>query len=87
MRAPATQALLGELNAARGLKYPSVGYVYFADIKGDGQKHYAVWEVITLGGGVRRPSLNHRSGKVRCAMIRKEIAGIKAPQRRRKGLK
>ncbi|QXN71369.1 hypothetical protein RCGINGERSNAP_101 [Rhodobacter phage RcGingersnap] len=29
-----TERLLAELNAARGLKYPDLGYSYFADVKG-----------------------------------------------------
>ena len=72
MRATVTTRLLDQLNKVRGLTYPSIGYVYYADIKGDGQNHYAVWEVATKGGGVRRSHLNGHP-RARCNAIRKAI--------------
>ena len=78
MRATVTSDLLDQLNKAKGLKYPAVGYQYFADIKGDGTYQYRVWEVANPGGGVRYSSLNRPTARQRCAAIREAIAAAKA---------
>jgi hypothetical protein len=72
-RAKITQALLAKLNKVRGLRYPAVGYQYWADIKGDGQERYVIWMIINADGGVSRSVLNCRSARARCAAIRAEI--------------
>jgi len=40
------------INTARGLEYPAVGYLYFADVKGDGRNIRRVWVVTNANGGV-----------------------------------
>lgn len=40
------------INTARGLSYPDIGYLYFANIAGDGRKHRTVYAIVTQGGGV-----------------------------------
>jgi len=74
MKPTLTDRLLDELNAKRGLKYPDVGYTYFADIKGDGFSKRSVWTIINRGGGVVRSHLNANNPRSRCNMIREEIA-------------
>jgi hypothetical protein len=40
------------INTARGLEYPAVGYLYFADVKGDGRNIRRVWVVTNANGAV-----------------------------------
>jgi len=40
------------INTARGLEYPAVGYLYFADVNGDGRNIRRVWAVINRDGGI-----------------------------------
>lgn len=69
-----TEKLLDELNALKGLKYPAIGYTYFADIKGDGRNIKSAWVIINDGGGVTRSDLNAATPHKRCDKIRAAIA-------------
>ena len=40
------------INTKKGLIYPSVGYLYYANIAGDGRRHRTVYQIIREGGGV-----------------------------------
>ena len=40
-----TTKLIEKLNAANGKEYPDVGFVYFADVKGDGRNIKSVYHV------------------------------------------
>ena len=40
------------INKARNVAYPEVGYLYFADVKGDGQNRRKVYRVCNKLGGV-----------------------------------
>ena len=40
------------INTARRLEYPAIGYLYFADVMGDGSKRRSVWQVINRDGGI-----------------------------------
>lgn len=62
--------LLTELNEKRGLKYPDVGFLYYADIKGDGQSPKSVWRIMNDQGGVCYSELNARTPKAICDLIR-----------------
>ena len=86
MRAKTTQELLTKLNKARGFKHPDIGYQYWADIKGDGQDHFATWTICNPGGGVQRSVLNRPSAGARCEAIRSEIKAV-TTRRRPGGLK
>jgi hypothetical protein len=44
--------LCHSINTARGLEYPAVGYLYFADVKGDGRNIRRVWVVTSTSGSV-----------------------------------
>lgn len=68
-----TEKLLKELNAARGLKYPDIGYSYFADIKGDGRNIRSIYIIINENGGVCYSSLNGKTPRERCNKIRRAI--------------
>ena len=47
--------LCAAINQARGLSYPSIGYLFYADIRGDGIKRpRSVWQITNGGGGVSR---------------------------------
>ena len=72
-----TEKLLNELNELRGLKYPQIGYAYFADIKGDGRNIKSVYTITNEAGGVQYSSLNGKSPRKRCENIRQAIADEK----------
>lgn len=62
---------LARLNAARGFKYPDVGYTYYADIKGDGgPPQRRCWTIINDKGGVRQ------AYDLQAGTMRKIIANI-----------
>lgn len=65
-----TSKLLAQLNAKRGLKYPDIGFLFFADIKGNGTSCNAIWQIINANGGVTRSELNARSKRQQCDKIR-----------------
>lgn len=69
-----TARLLAELNATRGLKYPEIGYCYFADIRGDGRYNPAVYRISNAQGGVAYSELNGATARERCQKIRAAIA-------------
>jgi hypothetical protein len=52
MRKSTIDKLCEALNAAHRLTYPMRGYVFFADIKGDGRNKRRVYIVTNDGGGV-----------------------------------
>lgn len=47
------EAALAGLNRMKGLVYPAVGYVYYADVKGDGTNQRRVYRICNENGGVR----------------------------------
>ena len=69
-----TERLLEELNAAKGLSYPQVGYSYFADVKGDGRNIRSVYTIVNAQGGVSYSPYNAATPRQRCANIRAAIA-------------
>lgn len=58
-------------NAARGLTYPSIGYLQYADIRGDGSNWRGLYVQINEGGGVGS-SYAPRKGKT----MRETLANI-----------
>lgn len=65
---------LDELNAKRGLVYPQVGFLYFADVRGDGDKvNRRVWQIVNASGGITYSDLNARLSKLTLAKIRERI--------------
>lgn len=74
-----TDKLLAELNALRGVKYPEIGYCYFADVSGNGDNRKSVYQVIGEHGGVSSAwELNDRNARKRCDKIRAAIAKEKS---------
>jgi len=62
MRIGKIDRLCAAINARRELVYPSVGYLYYADIRGDGvRRRRTVWQIITPSGGVCRAAENRRA--------------------------
>lgn len=49
------------LNAKRGLKYPDIGYMYYANIAGDGRKYRSLYTIINAGGGVSYSEFNGKT--------------------------
>lgn len=76
MRLTKTDTLLAELNAKRGLRYPLVGYTYFANLRGDGRNIRAIYTIINQGGGVTYSHLNDSTPKGRLAKIVRELANV-----------
>jgi hypothetical protein len=50
MRKTTIDKLCEAMNKRNGLAYPMAGYVYFADIKGDGQSRRRVYCILNSGG-------------------------------------
>ena len=73
MTKASTKSLLAELNAIRGLRYPEVGYCYFADLKGDGTHSPRVYTIVNPHGGVTLSHLNAPTARERCEKIRAAI--------------
>lgn len=54
MRKCKIDILLDEINKLNGnAKYPQIGYLYYADIRGDGLNICKVYAIMNAGGGVR----------------------------------
>lgn len=62
--------LLKQLNATRGLKYPQIGYTYYADIRGNGVPHRYVYVIVNEGGGVRYSDLNGSTPRGTARLVR-----------------
>ena len=62
-----TEAACKDHNERKGLTRNQVGYIYYADVKGNGRK--AVWAVINENGGVTRSGHNQRSAAATIASI------------------
>lgn len=76
--ATTTDKLLNELNALRGLTYPDVGYLYFADVHGDGRANRKrVYMITNRDGGVTFTEHNATSARARCDAIRRDIERAK----------
>ena len=71
-----TEKLLRELNDARGIVYPQVGYCFFADIKGDGRNIKKVYSVVNENGGAVYSNLNASTPRERCQRIRKALSEV-----------
>lgn len=80
MRATVTSRLVDAINKARGLKYPSIGYLLFQDIKGDGRSKPALYVITSAGGGVVLSSLNGPP-RIRCENLRRELMDAKEGSR------
>jgi hypothetical protein len=81
MRSTVTSRLVDKVNKAKGLKYPSIGYLLFQDIKGDGWSKPALYETINAGGGVSYSSLNGPP-RVRCKNLRRVLLDARRNQLR-----
>lgn len=69
-----TQRLVAEYNAARGLEYPTIGYLLWQNVRGDGASKPALYAICNARGGVTYSELNNRSSRKRCAALRAAIA-------------
>ena len=68
-----TEKLLRELNTINGVAYPGIGYVFFADIVGDGIARPRIYTVVNANGGVTLSELNDTNPRKRCTKIRDAI--------------
>ena len=74
MRKTVIDKLCDKYNRAKGFTYPSIGYLYFADIKGDGTKlNRSIWVIITQNGGVSFSFLNCKTYKQTAEYLRREL--------------
>jgi len=74
-----TEKLLAEYNQIRGLAYGDIGYVYFADVVGDGRRIRKVYVIRNQNGGVGLSSLHDSNPKRRSDKIRAAIAAASRP--------
>jgi len=63
-----------KLNAARGLSYPSIGYLMFADITGNGDNRRKLYVIVNSAGGVDVSSLRGRTNRETLANIEGALA-------------
>lgn len=72
-----TKKLLHELNTINGVAYLGIGYMYFADVVGDGTARPRIYTVINANGGVTLSALNDTNPRKRCTKIRDAIETAK----------
>lgn len=65
-----TEKLLDQLNALRGRVYPDKGYMFYADVKGDGTGRKGCYTIINGDGGVIANALSGIPARERCQSIR-----------------
>lgn len=73
MRKTKIDSAVDALNAQRGLKYPMVGHLRYANIVGDGRSYRSLYVIINDQGGVGYSEYNDRTthrtlGKLRAAL-------------------
>jgi len=64
---------LRELNALRGFSMHSIGFSYYADIKGNGQNMRRIYTIINSGGGVTNSGLTGKTMRETLQNIRDVI--------------
>jgi hypothetical protein len=62
------------LNLKLGLRYPDIGYSYFANLWGGERSQRYVYTIINAGGGVTYSPLNGKTASETLAKINAEIA-------------
>jgi len=65
-----TEKLLNQLNQLRGKTYPDKGYMFYADVKGDGTGRKGCYTIINCDCGVMANALNGIPARERCESIR-----------------
>ena len=74
MKKTVIDKLCDQYNRACGFTYPSIGYLYFADIVGNGQPlKRSVWQIITDRGGVSFSYVNCKTYKQTAEYLRREL--------------
>jgi hypothetical protein len=68
--------LCEQINNARGVVYPQVGYLMYANIAGDGRRHRTVYAVINPDGGLCAVH-NSYSTRVTVSNLRRVLADTK----------
>lgn len=61
MRKSKIDIAVDALNAKRGLAYPMIGHMRYANIAGDGRRYRTLYVIINEGGGVSYSEFNARS--------------------------
>ena len=61
---------LDDLNAARGLAYPAIGFACYANLWGDPVRARRVYAICNVNGGVTNSPLQMRSARATLAAIR-----------------
>lgn len=75
MRKSKIDLAVDALNASRGLKYPMVGHMRYANITGDGRNYRSLYVIINDDGGVTYSSLNGASRVKTLANLRNALLG------------
>jgi hypothetical protein len=74
MKIGAIDKAISQLNQKRGLQYPAIGFLIFADIKGDGGKlRRRIYVIANSDGGVSFSDLNAATYQQSYARIKKAI--------------
>lgn len=70
MRKSKIDIAVDELNARKGLTYPMIGHLRYANITGDGRSYRTLYVIINDGGGVSYSSYNARTPRKTLANLR-----------------
>ena len=68
-----TERLFNQINSIRGLSYPNKGYMFYADVTGDGSNRKGCYTISNDDGGVTPNKYSGVSSRVRCARLRHDI--------------
>jgi len=68
-----TEKLLNQLNQLRGKVYPDKGYMFWADVRGDGSGRKGCYTIINGDGGITSNKYSGVSNRVRCEWLRRDI--------------
>lgn len=76
MRKTQIDLAVDALNAKRGLTYPMIGHLRYANIVGDGRRYRSLYVIINDQGGVSYSGYNDRTPKKTLGRLRAALENI-----------
>jgi hypothetical protein len=75
MRKSKIDLAVDTLNAQRGLKYPMIGHLRYANLWGEPRRYRTLYVIINDGGGVSYSEFNGRSTRETLGKLRRALDG------------
>lgn len=75
MRKSKIDLAVDALNAKRGLTYPMIGHMRYANLWGEPRRRRSLYVIINEGGGVSYSEFNARSPRKTLDKLRSELDG------------